>query len=66
MPSQSQEEFFARLLGERDFGEKADRKALEKQFSELDIESSSAWIQKAMELPKKKGGTGGKTVPPPF
>lgn len=52
MPSQSQIKFWAELLESKDFGPTADKVKLSKEFAKLDKRSASAWIEKAIGLPK--------------
>lgn len=65
MVSQSQIDFFAQLLGEKDFGA-VDKVQLSKEFAALDKRSGSAWIEKAMALPKLQDSHLPEIVPPKF
>lgn len=53
MPTGSQIEFFDRLLEEKDFGPKSNIIKIAEEFSTLNKKSASAWIEKALSLPKK-------------
>jgi hypothetical protein len=64
MATKKQIDFFDQLLDEKDFGDK-ETSALRDQFSELNDSSASAWIESAIQLPKKDT-TQGKDAPPPF
>ena len=57
MPTPKQIDFFGKLAEEKDFGPKLKAEDLLKQFSELDDGSASAWIERALALPKRSGGT---------
>jgi hypothetical protein len=52
MATEAQVKFFDKLLEEKEFGN-ADLTGLRQQFSELNKKSASAWIEKAMNLPKR-------------
>lgn len=51
MVSKSQLDFFDKLLEEKDFGEQ-DKVKLKEAFAQLNKKSASAWIEKAIGLPK--------------
>ena len=51
MVTQAQIQFFSKLLEEKDFGGK-DRTALAEEFLTLNKRSASAWIERALQLPK--------------
>lgn len=59
MATAAQIKFFENLTSDRDFGDK-DIIALRQQFAAIPDASASAWIDKAMALPRKG------EVPPPF
>jgi len=68
-PSQAQIDFFMKLTEERDFGmNKKELDAIIKKFAELNQKSASAWIEKAMELPKADPSRKEvvEVTPPPF
>lgn len=53
MVSKRQVDFFDQLLEEKDFGPESDKAKLREQFAALpNKQSASAWIEKAMGLPK--------------
>lgn len=62
MATEAQITFFDQLLDEKDFGDK-DRKALAKDFADLNIRSASAWIDRAMALPRVPVGSQDLTEP---
>lgn len=65
MPTPAQQSFFNKLAEEKDFGNKLKPESLMEQFAELDDSSASAWIERALKLPKR--GSGGQvTTPAPF
>lgn len=66
MPSQAQIEFFDQLLNEKDFGPKVKIATLAQEFSQLDKRSASAWIEKAINLPKKAESDQPEIVAPSF
>lgn len=67
-PTERQVEFFHKLTTDRDFGEQ-NVENLRTQFAGLAPAAASAWIDKAMTLPRASsapGGEDGATTPPPF
>lgn len=66
MVTQAQIDFFAQLLGEKDFGPDANPVNLSKEFAKLDKRSASAWIDKALTLPKAQDGDQPELVQPAF
>lgn len=65
MASAKQIELFNRLTNDRDFGQQ-NIESLRTQFAGLTQTSASAWIEKALELPKVPEGDEPPVVPPPF
>jgi len=63
MPSDSQNEFFKKLIEEKQLPDNISKSEVETQFAQLGKESASAWIERLLELPEK-----GKEqiVPPSF
>lgn len=52
MATPKQVDLFARLTSDRDFGDK-DVEQLKATFSGLSDTNASAWIERALELPKR-------------
>jgi hypothetical protein len=65
MPTPAQSAFFKKLAEEKDFGPKLKVTELVEQFDDLDDSSASAWIERALQLPKVSG-SGKVTTPPAF
>lgn len=64
--SKNQIDFFNSLTEEKQFPEGTDIAKLRKDFANLpNSKSASAWIEKAMGLPRVSGG-GGELVEAPF
>jgi hypothetical protein len=66
-PTPEQLEFFMRLCEEKDFD--VDDKGMEKiqnEFAKLDKRSASAWIERALSLPKRREAEGAQIVQPSF
>lgn len=62
-----QVELFDRLTTDREFPAGTDIDELQRQFAKLDSRSASAWIDKAMKLPKlATDGDTREIVPPSF
>jgi hypothetical protein len=56
MATPSQIDFFRKLSEEKDIqvnGKPADPKGLQEEFAELNDKSASAWIERAIALPKR-------------
>jgi hypothetical protein len=63
--SDAQVRFFEQLLSEKDFGD-VDQEVVRDQFVQLDKRSASAWIERAMALPKATELEGAQLVAPTF
>jgi hypothetical protein len=66
MASPAQVKFFEKLLGEREFPANVNKPEIAGIFDELDEQSASEWIDKALKLPKVPKDPNAKTVPAPF
>lgn len=64
-PTPRQVELFHKLTTDRDFGQR-NPETLKSQFSTLTVKSASAWIDKAMALPKVADDTEGVEIAPDF
>lgn len=64
-PTPRQVELFHKLSTDRDFGEQ-DVDGLRTTFANLTIKSASAWIDRAMSLPKTGDNTDGQELEPSF
>lgn len=62
MPSKAQIDLFEKLLSEKDFGNQ-DVTVLAAEFLKLNMKSASAWIERALALPKRDES--GETVVAP-
>lgn len=66
MASKAQQEFFDKLLEEKEFPPNApDPDTMRTQFANVGKKSASDWIDKAMKLPDK-GAEHETVAPPPF
>jgi hypothetical protein len=67
MASPKQIELFRRLTEDRDLGPLAAMPALREKFSNLTDRNCSAWIERALERPKRDDGdSDAANVPAPF
>lgn len=67
MATAKQIELFRKLTEDRDFGPTANAQQLRDQFATLTDRNASAWIERALDLPKKgDAGEEGSHVPAPF
>lgn len=63
--SDAQVRFFEQLLSEKDFGDIM-VEDIRDQFVQLDKRSASAWIERAMNLPKAPELEGAQLIQPTF
>ena len=66
MASPKQIELFRRLSDDRDLGPIGDMPKLRDQFGALTDKNASAWIERALDRPKRADGDQAPDVPAPF
>lgn len=65
MATQSQKDFFQKLVDERQFPDGKSPESLVNEFGVLNQKSASAWIERAISLPKRDESME-EMVPAPF
>lgn len=66
MSTLRQIDFFINLLDDRAFPADQPIEAMLERFKTLDDKSASAWIEKALKLPKRDAPANADIVPAPF